>query len=375
MSRRGTEADLELFTRVPELRESLPRWPLVARPTPVRRLAALGGELGLEELWLKDDSGSPPVGGNKARKLEFLLADAVARGRRTLVTVGYLGTNHGLATAAAARVAGLEAALVLIEEAPSDHVRDTLLRCAALGARLRHASGELSSGPVIARALASEVRRGRAPAWIPPGGSNPLGTVGTVEAGLELAAQVERGDLPRPRYVYVPLGSAGTSAGIALGLALAGVPAVVRAVRVVDPRMASTPRGRGLGRRTLAFLRRLAPAMEPPRLPIALSCVPGFEGPGYGTETPEVLEALELARHLEALELDVTYTGRALAALVRAARARALGGPVLLWNTFHPRGAPLEGTPHWSSLPPAFHHLFRGPGEAPSTAHRGSGWC
>ncbi len=352
---------LELFTRHPRLERALPRFPLVQRPTPVKPLPALANRLGLPELWLKDDSGAPPVGGNKARKLEFLVAAAQARGRRTLVTIGYLGTNHGLATTLAARAAGLDAELVLLEEVASDHVRDTLLRCAALGARLHYAPGEVASVPVVARVVAAAWARGRAPEWIPPGGSSVLGTVGYVEAGLELAAQVRRGECPEPHRIYVPLGSAGTAAGIALGIALGGLRSELRAVRVVDPRMASRSRTIRLAAATWRFLRERRAGVDPIAPRVRLQAVAGFEGPGYGTDTPEALAAIEAAREAEDLQLEVTYTGRTLAALRHEVSSVVhTGRPVMLWNTFHPRGPMPAGAAGPEALPAEFRHVFRG---------------
>lgn len=353
------DTPLRLLAHYPSLGDRLIRFPLVQRPTDVRPLHGLGDALGLEDLWLKDDSGGPPVGGNKARKLEFLVADALARGCRTLVTVGYLGTNHGLATTLAAREAGLDTVLVLVDEVPTDHVRDTLLRCASLGAALHYAPGEASSVLVAARSLGSHWLQRKAPYWVPPGGSSPLGTLGYLEAGLELAWQVRTGLLPEPRQIYVPLGSAGTSAGIALGISLAGLRTQIRAVRVVSPRMATTARTKRIAARCWRQLHRLDDSVERTPPPLHLEAVGGFEGPGYGTETPEALEAMALARDHEDLELEVTYTGRALAALVAAARSDALDGPVLLWNTFHPRGPLPDDVPRWEDLPEPLHRAFR----------------
>ena len=90
----------------------------------------------------------------------------------------------------------------------------------------------------------------------------------------------------------------------------------------------------------------------------ALVAISGYEGPGYGAETPEAREAMELAVELEGLELEVTYTGRTLAALLAAARSGAVQGPVLLWNTFHPRGPRPAGAADWRALPPALHPVF-----------------
>lgn len=353
-----TDTPLRLLAHYPSLARRLPRFPLVQRPTPVRHLASLGEALDIPGLWIKDDSGGPPVGGNKARKLEFLVADALARRCRTLVTVGYLGTNHGLATTLAAREAGLDAVLVLVDEVATDHVRDTLLRCAALGAALHYAPGEVASAVVCARSLTSSYMRRQAPYWVPPGGSSPLGTLGYLEAGLELAWQVVQGQLPEPRAIYVPLGSAGTSAGLALGLSLAGLRTEVRAVRVVSPRMATTKRTKSLAVKTWRRLRRLDTAVDRRPPPLNLEAMGGFEGPGYGTETPEALEAMALALDHEDIQLEVTYTGRALAALVRDAREGRIDGPVVFWNTFHPRGPLPLDVPAWQELPQPLHRVF-----------------
>ena len=353
-----TDTPLRLLAHYPPLARRLPRFPLVQRPSPVRRLAGLGEVLDLPELWLKDDSGGPPVGGNKARKLEFLVADALARQCRTLVTVGYLGTNHGLATTLAAREAGLDTVLILVDEVATDHVRDTLLRCAALGAALHYAPSEVASAVVCARSLTSSFLRREAPYWVPPGGSSPLGTLGYLEAGLELAWQVVQGQLPEPRAIYVPLGSAGTSAGLALGISLAGLRTEIRAVRVVSPRMATTARTKRIAVKSWNRLRRMDPSVDRRPPPQNLEAVGGFEGPGYGTQTPEALEAMALAREHDDLQLEVTYTGRALAALVRDARQGLIDGPVLFWNTFHPRGPLPDNVPAWQDLPRPLHRAF-----------------
>jgi len=352
------DTHLRLLAHYPSLADRLVRFPLVQRPTRVRQLTRMGEVLGLTDLWMKDDSGGPPVGGNKARKLEFLVADALSRRCRTLVTVGYLGTNHGLATTLAAREAGLDTVLVLVDEVATDHVRDTLLRCAALGAALHYAPGEVASAAVCARSLTSSWLRRGAPYWVPPGGSSPLGTLGYLEAGLELAWQVGQGHLPEPRTIYVPLGSAGTSAGIALGVSLAGLRSEVRAIRVVSPRMATTARTKRIAQRSWRLLHKIDPAVERRSPPLNLEAVGGLEGPGYGTETPEALEAMALASEHEDLTLEVTYTGRALAGVVRDAREGRLDGPVLFWNTFHPRGALPEDVPAWQDLPKPLHRAF-----------------
>src|ERR671922_1808612 len=108
-------------------------------PTPVRELARLGNQRGRAPVWIKDDGAYAPVGGNKARKLEWLLADARRRGKRTVLTGGALGTNHGLATALFARELGIRTVLVLVPQPRDDHVESQLERMRAAGAEIHFA--------------------------------------------------------------------------------------------------------------------------------------------------------------------------------------------------------------------------------------------
>ncbi len=153
----------------------------------MRELTHLGDERGVAPVWIKDDGVFSSFGGNKARKLEWLLADARRRGKRTILTGGALGTNHGLATALFARPFGMRAVLVLVPQPETEHVRRQLLRMRAAGAELH-----LASGVVRAYALAASLMLRRAspplnlPYFLRPGGSVPLGCVGYVEAAFEL---------------------------------------------------------------------------------------------------------------------------------------------------------------------------------------------
>ncbi|NNL64737.1 MAG: pyridoxal-phosphate dependent enzyme, partial [Myxococcales bacterium] len=129
------DASLALFRRHPGLRERLPHHPLLPGPTPVAPFPLAGAA----DLWIKRDEHSTPIyGGNKPRKLEFLIGHALARGSRRLLTTGGLGTNHGLATTLLARAAGLETTLVLVDQPVTDAVREQLRLDQGAGARLRY---------------------------------------------------------------------------------------------------------------------------------------------------------------------------------------------------------------------------------------------
>ena len=177
------------------LQADLERLRLGEGPTPVRELTQLGEERGSAPVWIKDDGAYSRFGGNKARKLEWLLADARRRGKRTILTGGALGTNHGLATALFARRLGMRTVLVLVPQPETEHVRRQLERIRPSGAEIHLARGVARAYAVAASLM---LRRASPPVNLPyflrPGGSVPLGCVGYVEAAIELSEQVQAGD-------------------------------------------------------------------------------------------------------------------------------------------------------------------------------------
>jgi len=336
-----------LHERWPQLRATLPHVRLGDGPTPVRRLAALPAGPGCD-VWMKDDGAYGELyGGNKVRKLEWILPDVEARGRTTIVTVGALATNHGLATALYARSRGLRCVLVLVDQPVDDHVRRQLGRLERSGARIYRTHGTyrtyLAAPWIMLRH--SELRRMRPPYFLTVGGSSPVGSVGFVEAALELASQVEQGALAEPSHVVVALGSGGTAAGLAAGLRLAGLRTRVVAVVVNDRMPVGAESVAKLANRTLDLLRRRGaplPAIE--ITPDDLDAEIGWLGEGYGHRTPEAEEARASAAAREGLEVDPVYTGKALAALLALRERGAFGnGPVLYWHSHDAVGAPGNG--------------------------------
>jgi D-cysteine desulfhydrase len=320
-----------------QLGVDLERVKLGEGPTPVRELSRLGQERGRAPIWIKDDGVYSPFGGNKARKLEWLLADARRRGKRTILTGGALGTNHGLACALFARRLGMRTVLVLVPQPQSEHVRGQL-------ERLRKSGAELHFAPGVRRAFALSVwlilRHTDPPLNLPypllPGGSVPLGCVGYVAAAFELAEQVAAGELPEPSHVVVALGSGGTAAGLVAGLKLAGLRSRVVCVLVndlirVDERTVAT-----LARRTLCLLRKRGATI--PRFEVSrpdLKLERGWLGAGYGHPTAEAERAIDLLAQREAVVLDPVYTSKTVAALLELNRGGAFGpGPVLYWHTY-----------------------------------------
>jgi D-cysteine desulfhydrase len=296
-------------------------------------------------VWVKNDGlYGEPWGGNKVRKLEWTLADALRRRRRTVLTVGGLATNHGLATTVHGGGLGLRVVLALADQPLDPHAREQLARLQRSGALLYRTGGTLRTAASVPALMLrhADLRRCRLPYFLPLGGSSPLGCLGYVEAALELGEQVAAGELPEPTHAVLAVGSGGTAAGLALGLRLAGLGTRVVGVLVNDRTRMDAEVIARLSRRTARLLRRRGADLGPLRLTGAdLDVERGWLGPGYGHATPEAEEALALARDREGLALEPVYTAKAMAGLLAIKEAGRLGrGPVLYWHTHNarPRG-------------------------------------
>jgi D-cysteine desulfhydrase len=348
-----------LFEAFPALSKHLPWTPLIEAPTPVQPLKELSKKVG-SEVWIKrDDETSPVYGGNKPRKLEFLLGEAKSRGYKTLITGGGTGTNHGLATSIFGRKLGFHVILGLFGQPVTAHVRKNLLLFHAYGAEMVFVDSMLRA---LFRFYVTE-RFGRRDAYfIAPGGSSPVGVLGYVDAGLELAMQVERKELPLPRRIYLAVGSCGTMAGLALGLRLAGLRIPVVGVQVA-PRLLANPRTvLRLARKALRVMRRHDRSV--PMIELTTADVPvdrGYYGPGYGHPTDAARRALSLMAKTEGIGLDVTYTAKTLGALLHSVRAEGERGPVLFWNTFNSVDlSRMADRVEFLFLPEEFHRFFEG---------------
>jgi D-cysteine desulfhydrase len=314
------------------LAETLPHLVLSERPTSVRELPGLG-------IWIKEDGafGAGGWGGNKVRKLEWLIPDAQRRGRRSILTFGGLGTNWGLATALYAREHGLEAALALVDQPVDDHVRAQLARLEASGARIHRTHTKRRTVAMLPWLLARNSRGGRLPYLLPAGGSSPVGALGYVEAALEIAAQVEAGSLPEPAHVVVPIGTGGTAAGLALGFQLAGLRSRVVGVVVNDQLRLDAPVFARLARRSAALLERRGADLGRLRLePDMLDLTREEIGAGYGYPTEAAERAAALAAE-EGLALDPVYTAKAMAGLLALRAEGRLDDPILFVHTDGPR--------------------------------------
>jgi D-cysteine desulfhydrase len=315
-------ADIPLVDRFPALGQ-LPRMRLGQFPSPVSAAEALA-----PGLWLKrEDLNAEPLGGNKVRALEFLLG-GVAAGD-TVTTVGAAGSTHVLATAIYARQIGASARCF--------RWRQEMTEAASLvAARTSAETGEsgLSRTVVLAyaRAIIARLRGAR---WIPAGGSSPLGVLGQVNAGLELAKQIDAGALPPPNRVIVPLGTGGTVAGLAIGLAIAGVRTELVAVRVVPRVVANARHVRSLISRTVHLIERVTGARLPRPSARGVRVVHDFFGGAYGRPTDRGERVARDSLDRMGIVVDPTYAAKALAAAVSLAREER--GATLFWLSFDGR--------------------------------------
>jgi 1-aminocyclopropane-1-carboxylate deaminase/D-cysteine desulfhydrase-like pyridoxal-dependent ACC family enzyme len=341
----------------PSLDRSLPVAPLGRFPTPVEVAPRLARALDVVSILVKrDDLSGELYGGNKVRKLELLYGRALEERRGWVVTTGAWGSHHVLATAIFGRMLGVRVGAVLVPQPPTEHVLDTLLCTAANGTSIT----AVSSAAAVTPTLALEAARRRA-MIIWPGGSSPLGALAFTAAAFELAEQILRGECPEPSRIYVALGSSGTHAGLLLGLRLAGLDCELIGVRVTDRPRANEHTVARLATMTSRLLHRLAP--EAPRLSFAsreVSVLHDQFGAGYGFSTNQGEEAIELAREKAGIQLDSTYTGKAMAGLISDVRARPPEGPVLFWNTLSSvdlDASRASATP--DMLPQALRKLYR----------------
>ncbi|MBA2682955.1 MAG: pyridoxal-phosphate dependent enzyme [Gemmatimonadaceae bacterium] len=317
---------LPLLLRFPALAR-IPRVALGDFPTPVQRLD-LHDETLRGELWIKrDDLSASPLGGNKVRALEFLLGDL--KPGDTVLTAGGEGSTHILTTATYVRALGGVTHAVRWKHEMNPSALATEARARAITARTHTLPGPISG------LLRAHLSRRPTVRWIPPGGTSPLGMLGHVNAALELAEQIARGELPVPKRVVLPIGSGGTAAGLALGLAIAKLDIVVAGARVAPRIAAGRMRVLSLAERARRFIERATGAslakVEASRVEIIHSVYAGAYGRALGAA--DVSTAL-LAR-ATGLRLDGTYSAKAFAAAYESALRNP--GVTLFWLTFDGR--------------------------------------
>jgi 1-aminocyclopropane-1-carboxylate deaminase/D-cysteine desulfhydrase-like pyridoxal-dependent ACC family enzyme len=301
---------------------------LGATVAPLERAVRFGDAVGAE-VWLqREDVGALGGGGNKLRKLEFLLGAALERGCDTVVTFGALQSNHARQTAAACARLGLRCELVLTRAVPrageAFEQSGNVLLDRLFGAGLTIVDHDDAELELAVAGLRTRLRdEGRVVAWIPPGGSDATGTLGWVRGGVDLAGRL--GDVGIDRAtIVVAVSTGGTVAGLRLGLARSGRRDRVLGVCVYRSRERTAEVVDQLMRDTAALLDPPRSSGGPPAVtPIELT--DEFLGAGYGLPTPAMRAAVELLARTEGIAADPVYSGKALAAVVERCRLGRLG--------------------------------------------------
>jgi len=289
-----------------------PRIRLAHLPTPLEHLPNLSRALDGPEIWIKrDDCTGMSSGGNKTRKLEFLLADARAQGADLILTQGATQSNHARQTAACAARLGLACHLLLEDrtgKVDADYTGSgNVLLDHLHGATIEHHAANPDMNGVMAGVAARFAAEGRRPYAIPGGGSNPIGALGYVNAAIELGLRID--------HVIHATGSAGTQAGLVTGLAgiRSGVPLLGIGVRA--PRDRQEENVFGLATQT-AELCGCPGAVT--RADVVANC--DYVGPGYGFSTPASVAAIRMLARLEGILLDPVYSGKGMAGLIDLVR-------------------------------------------------------
>ncbi|MBN1691420.1 MAG: pyridoxal-phosphate dependent enzyme [Dehalococcoidia bacterium] len=325
---------IPLFEHYPALEKRLPWIPLGSWPTPVHQLEMLGKTINYPNIWVKrDDLTSKIYGGNKIRKLEFLLADALKKGCRWVVTYGGIGTNHGLATVIHGKTHGLRTALVLVKQPLTDHVQENLLLDCYYGAEMHYAPTMLAG---FLQTAGVYLRHGRV-YFIPPGGSSTTGSIGFINAAFEMKQQVDAGLLPEPEYIFCALGSKGTMAGLLAGTRLAGMKSKVIGIRVTEQWLSKPHKVARLANDTISMLHKQDSSVPLIKFSLQdINVTHDFFGGGYGRETPEGRSARSLLMDTENIRLELTYTAKTFAAMLDYINKNPglKNAPLLYWHTY-----------------------------------------
>lgn len=360
-----------LFSRYKGLSQALSYVQLGDLPTPIIHCKGLSDKFKGSCVYLKHDGvtgktqdGIRSFGGNKLRKLEYLLADALAHGHNSVMTFGGAGSNHALQTAVGARSLGLRAISVLLPQPNSFIVRRNLLMQQDAHADVYY-SGDRDVLGLLAPVICYDYKQryGSVPYVIPVGGSCPLGVIGYVQAACELKDQIDAGLLPPPDRLYVTLGSGGTAAGLLLGLKAVGIKTKISFV--LDEPEAEPGKMMQKVHRLFTETNDLLHVLDSTFRKYELEqsdyeVYSDQSGEGYGLFTQEVGDAIRCIYEQEHIVLDGTYTGKCAATFLNhLAAGQGKGQTVLFWDTFC--GESFESkccSVNYKDLPQALHYYF-----------------
>lgn len=296
-----------------------PRVSLAHLPTPLEPLTRLTKELGGPEIWIKrDDCTGLSSGGNKTRKLEFLMAEALKNGADTVLTQGAVQSNHARQTAAAAARLGLKCHLLLENRTGSNDplylTNGNVMLDSLHGATYENRGSGLDMHQELLDAGDKVSQNGGKPYVIPGGGSNPIGALGYVNCAFEMMGQINNMGLHFNHLIHAT-GSAGTQAGLVAGMKLVNSPLPILGVGVRAPRPKQEASVFALAEKTLQLFDN-APTLTPNE--VVANC--DYVGEGYGIPADSTLEAINMMAQLEGILLDPVYSGKGMAGLIDLVR-------------------------------------------------------
>jgi len=354
-----------LFKAYPKLKEKISYINIGDYPAPILQCNKFESFLNHKNIYIKRDdlsgklqqNGSRSYGGNKIRKLEFILADAIANNAKSILTMGSLGSNFALATAIYSKMLNLKCSLMLVEQPVNKFVQNNLLLDLYYGADLYFFPDRVSRNKAVQEFLQKNNAY-----FIPIGGSNSLGTIGFVNAAFELKEQIDQKKMKEPDLIYLAVGSCGTAAGLLLGLMDSNLKSKIIAV-TVEPGQDDILLDdiKKLFYETNLLLNSLDSSFKIYDFPKdKLIINKSFCGEKYGQPTKEAIAAIELFKNIENIQLDPTYTSKALAAMINDIKSKKNAGEsILFWNSYcEPNFENHFFNINFRNLPEEFHKFF-----------------
>jgi 1-aminocyclopropane-1-carboxylate deaminase/D-cysteine desulfhydrase-like pyridoxal-dependent ACC family enzyme len=325
-----------IFSKYPELKDNVSFKSFGNYPSDVDYLKSLSKKMGSEIYIKRDDNASSIYGGNKCRMMEFIISDALNKGRGSLVTWGAIGSNQVLSSVIFGVREGFDDITSIHNVQPfHPYVKRNFLISTSLGVKQLLGENDIS---LILKLFTTYMKKkitGKKPYLIPLLGSAPISVLSYFDAALELKWQIEEGICPKPDYIFVTVGTGGTVAGLILGSIILGGIGEVVGVRTIEKPLVSERMIAWEINRTLKFLKRLGVDFEVKKVKVKdINILHDYFGGGYAESTPEGNKAIRLLKELEDIDLDVTYTGKTMAALLDYAREKK-GKRFLFWHTLN----------------------------------------
>jgi len=346
-----------LFTMYPKLEPHIPWVQLLPQYTPIEQMLGLQKKFSIDSLWVKrDDITTSIYGGNKPRKLEFILADAKRKGCKKVMTIGGFGSNFCVANAVFCKEIGLKAIAVLVNQPMAAYVKKNLLLNVYFENELIYLKNRKKLKWIK---LYKQILNRHVYFMLVPGGSVPLGTLGFVNAAFELKEQIDNGEIAEPDHIFAPSGSAGTVAGLALGLKLANLKSKVHAVQVST--FADYDDILQLAHNTWKLMKTYESSIPEVKVDNLIFETKYF-GKGYAEPTDEGIKAIEIYKESENFLLETTYSGKTFAALlgfIKENKEELKEKTILFWNTYNSVDVSnLIQKVNYKELPKQLHWIF-----------------